>query len=239
MKINRVLISIVLLLILGIFGYGYSFKKAPQSVSAISTDNLLAISWQNAFCETHPKRRECRNVKPDHYSASHFTLHGLWPQPRHKINCPTKERKIYLEKSLYQRLLKVMPAAKSGLHRHEWKKHGSCYGKPAKAYFEDAISLTEQINTSAVRDLFARNSGKRVTLQQVRLAFNKAFGPGAGRRVKMICKDGLITELWIRLKGKITPDTSLSSLLKKAPVVTGGCQEGLVDAPGLQRRGRH
>ncbi len=236
---RRGLLFFISLMVLSLLGYGYTFKGALKSQSKVSTDNLLAISWQNAFCETHPKRRECRNVKPEEYTATHFTLHGLWPQPRHKVDCPTREKRIHLNENLYRRLLRVMPAARGGLHRHEWKKHGSCYGKSPEAYFEDSISLVEQINRSAVRDLFARRVGKRVMLSEVRLAFNKAFGPKAGRKVKMICKGGLITELRIYLKGKIAPDTPLASLLKEGPVITGGCQGGIVDAPGIRRRYRH
>lgn len=223
------LISILLLLASLLAGYHYHNQKPANRVS---TDNLLAISWQNAFCQTHQNRRECRNVKPTSFSASHFTLHGLWPQPRSRANCKGV-KKVYLPKKLYQTLLEVMPAARSGLHQHEWRKHGTCYGKDPEGYFRDAIGLLKQVNDSPVRDLFARNRGKWVTIEQVRFAFDKAFGKGSGRRVKMVCKKGLVTELWINLKGKIGPNTKLSDLLKKAPIAKGGCQKGKVDAVGF------
>ncbi len=228
------LLSLLFLLATALIAYQYGGKaqRHHKTVTEVSTSNLLAISWQNAFCQTHRNRRECRNVKPSAYSASHFTLHGLWPQPRSKVNCKGSGR-VYLPEKLYQELLTVMPAAKSGLHRHEWKKHGTCYGKDPEGYFRNSIYLVKQINASPVRELFAKNVGKTVTIQQVRFAFDRAFGKGSGRKVKMLCKNGLVTELWINLKGKIEEGVDLGKLLKKAPMAKGGCQKGKVDAVGF------
>jgi ribonuclease T2 len=236
---TKKILSIFLLILLGVSLYAFKFDlhqkhshHTQKSFSKLSTDNLLAISWQNAFCQTHQNKRECRNVKPDHFSASHFTLHGLWPQPRNRVNC-RGSRKVRLSSDLYHELLQVMPAAKSGLQNHEWKKHGTCYGKDQQGYFGDAISLIKQINRSKVRDLFAKNVGKTLSVDQVRRAVDESFGKGVGRKVKMVCKNGLITELWFNLKGKITPSTPLGSLLKSAKRAKGGCKRGKVDRVGF------
>ena len=218
---------------------GFTFSKggdksAQKNFAKVSTDNLLAISWQNAFCQAHQNKRECRNVKPTAYSASHFTLHGLWPQPRNNVNC-RGSKKVFLEKKLYQELLEVMPAAQSGLHKHEWKKHGTCYGKSQDAYFEDSIAMLKQVNTSAVQKLFARNVGKTISSKQVMQAFDKSFGKGTGRKVKMMCRKGLITELQINLSGEINPKSPLDKLLKHARNAKGGCKKGKVDAVGFKR----
>ncbi len=225
--------TLLMLLASALLAYQVNSSGKTTVSQKISTDNLLAISWQNAYCQTHQKKRECRNVKSSHYSASNFTLHGLWPQPRSRQNCKGK-RKVFLEKELYMELLEVMPAAKSGLQHHEWKKHGTCYGKDQEEYFKDSIYLVKEINNSPVRDLFARNVGKRVTKEQLNRVFNKAFGSGSGRKVKMICKNGLITELWINLKGEITPKSDIKTLLKKAKNAKGGCKSGIVDAVGFK-----
>ncbi len=234
---KKIWLIIAAALLLSVSGVSYSKhqdKKSEKVFTKVSTDNLLAISWQNAFCQTHQKKRECRNVKPSAYSASHFTLHGLWPQPRHKVDC-RGSRKVRLEKSIYQELLEVMPAAKSGLQNHEWKKHGTCYGKKADDYFADSIALVKQINDSAVQKLFSRNIGKTLSKKQVMQAFDKAYGKGAGRKVKMMCRKGLITELQINLSGEIDPKTPLDKLLKKARHAKGGCKKGKVDAVGFKR----
>jgi ribonuclease T2 len=230
------LLIVLALSVATIGGFAYSnknFKQNQKSFSKLSTNNLLALSWQNAFCQTHQKKRECRNVKPSHYSASHFTLHGLWPQPRSRVNCKGP-RKVRLEKDLYKELLEVMPAAKSGLQNHEWKKHGTCYGKDDDGYFKDAINLTKQVNSSALQELFAKNVGKSITSQQVRRAFDKSFGKGSGKKVKLNCKKGLITEIWINLDGEIDPKTPLQNLLKKAKRAKGGCKRGKVDKVGFR-----
>jgi ribonuclease T2 len=231
------LAAILFSALLGVGGFAYSQnkhqnQKSQQFVKGISKDNLLAISWQNAFCETHRNKRECRNVNTKAYSALHFTLHGLWPQPRNKVNCKGT-KKVYLEKGLYHDLIDVMPAAKSGLHKHEWKKHGTCYGKSADKYFLDSIALIKQVNNSAVQKLFVKNLGKMITKKQLMQAFDKSYGKGAGRKVKMTCNKGLITELQINLKGEITPTSDISKLLKSAKNAKGGCRKGKVDKVGF------
>jgi len=232
---NKKVLSLLVSLLIAVGGFSYSNSQSHQkTISDISTDNLLAISWQNAFCQTHQNKRECRNVKPSAYIASHFTLHGLWPQPRNRVDC-RGSRKVFLEKKLYQELLEVMPAAKSGLHKHEWKKHGTCYGKSQDNYFADSIAMLKQVNRSAVQKLFAKNIGKTLSSKQVMQAFDKAFGKGAGRKVKMMCHKGLITELQINLSGEINPKSPLDKLLKKARNAKGGCKNGKVDAVGFKR----
>lgn len=232
----RYILKILLILILSAATYAYSTYSNKSTLDVqdkVSTQNLLAISWQNAFCETHRNKRECRNVKRDAFSATHFTLHGLWPQP-HDNNYCKKTKKVYLEKQLYKKLLHIMPAASSGLHQHEWKKHGTCYKTSPERYFEDSILLLNQVNSSGIRDFFVRNIGQTVTLKQVRFAFDKAFGQGSGKKVKMNCHKGLVTELQINLQGNISQAEKMSKLLKNAKNAQNGCQKGRIDRVGFR-----
>ena len=65
--------------------------EEPQSVQS-KPALCLAIGWQAAFCETRPSKRECANARPnDRFDATHFTLHGLWPQPRRRAYCGVDE----------------------------------------------------------------------------------------------------------------------------------------------------
>ncbi len=226
------IMTIVISLLLSGGAFAYSKYQSQATASKVSTDNLLAISWQNAFCQTHQQKREWRNVKQNSYTATHFTLHGLWPQPRSKQNCQGK-RKVYLEKSLYNELLNVMPAAKSGLQHHEWKKHGTCYGTSQDEYFRDSILLVKQFNNSAVQDLFAKNIGKTITKEQLMRAFDKSYGRGSGRKVKMMCTKGMISELQINLSGEIKENSKIADLLKGAKNAQGGCKKGRVDRVGF------
>ena len=135
-------------------------------------------------------------------------------------------------------LLEVMPGARSFLHRHEWVKHGTCYSDDPEVYFDDSLWLMQEINESALRNLFAESIGQRLSGRRIRQVVDSAFGQGAGDRVRVACKrDGrrmVITELTIGLSGVITADTKLSDLILAAPRTRPGCPSGVVDAVGLQ-----
>ncbi|MEA3490894.1 MAG: hypothetical protein U9R27_03250 [Campylobacterota bacterium] len=206
---------------------------------------LLAMSWQNAFCQTHRNRRECRLSGDSRITNKHFVLHGLWPQPRDNLYCsvPHKQKqydknrqwnrlpKLELSDEIRKELLNVMPGVMSNLHRHEWIKHGTCYGTDANSYYAEAISLSQQVNRSKLSRFFANNQGRVVTLEQVRFKADESFGRGAGKRVELRCKSGMITELWFHL-GYGGDD--LSTLLKGGKVVRSRCQRGLIDRAGFR-----
>ncbi|RVD01722.1 ribonuclease, partial [Mesorhizobium sp. M2A.F.Ca.ET.029.05.1.1] len=48
---------------------------------------VFALSWEPAFCETKASKPECKAQNPTEFDASHFTLHGLWPQPNGNFYC--------------------------------------------------------------------------------------------------------------------------------------------------------
>jgi ribonuclease T2 len=92
-----------------------------------------------------------------------------------------------------------------------------------------------ELNASAVRRLLAARIGARVTAQQVRAAFDQAFGAGTGARVALDCAGGLITELQIHLRGAIEATTRLADLLAAAAPVDAGCPGGRIDPAGFDR----
>jgi ribonuclease T2 len=210
---------------------------------------VLALSWQPAFCETRPGRRECREMRTGDYAADNFSLHGLWPQgdeycgvsqrlidadnrswnelPRVELSGPTRSA-----------LERVMPGTRSNLDRHEWIVHGTCSGATAERYYAASIALVEAINNSAVRDLLAGNPGQRVTRAALRSAFDQAFGAGAGRKVRLDCADDdgrqLALELRINLYGDAIASSDIAALMKRARDAGNGCAGGIVDRPGDQ-----
>ena len=166
---------------------------------------MLAINWQPAFCETRPNRPECETQTSDRFDATHFTLHGLWPQPRSRDYCGVDAQTVMLDEDgdwdhlpevelsagLREALDERMPGTQSALERHEWITHGTCYGTDAEEYFTDAIDMLDVVNDSAVRRTVRRPTGKTVTpAGQVRAAFDEAFGAGAGERVRLACVRG-------------------------------------------------
>lgn len=229
-------------------------EKEPEGPSCpitASTDNLLAISWQPSFCETHQDKTECQSQDASDFDANHFTLHGLWPQPRGKEYCclpsdfPQKpwSSQPNFDDRLDEETLALledrrMPGVESFLHRHEWYKHGTCYNpqsdRPEEEFFAEALALLKQINNSSVQDLFASRIGRTVSLAQIQAAFDRDFGPGAGQKVNLICdRQGRIGELWINLAGDIKSDTPIWELLATAKNARSECQSGLVDQSGF------
>jgi len=223
--------------------------KKEQKHADTPLQNLLALSWHNAFCETHRSKKECNRGWKQLFSrgkvTDNFTLHGLWPQPKNRVYCGVERRYITADKyghwnklpepklnpEIKTALQKVMPGVVSNLHRHEWIKHGTCYGTDAQTYFEDAVKLTEAVRHSSVADFFRKNTGKRVTLSRVRELFDNTFGKGAGSHVELRCKQGMITEIWLHLgRG----GESLNKMLKEGKKVHSRCQRGIIDKAGYQ-----
>ncbi|HEV7291611.1 MAG TPA: ribonuclease T2 [Devosia sp.] len=216
------------------------------------TQYVLAISWQPAFCETRPNRPECESQTEDRFDAVNFSLHGLWPQPRSRDYCGVDAQTVRLDEggdwdllpvpdlspALREELEQVMPGTQSGLDRHEWIKHGTCYDGDAEEYYADSLAMLEAINASEVASLFASATGQSLTQEDVRTAFDAAFGDGAGERVRLACVDDgsrrLINELTIGLTGDIDGPESFADRIMDARPTDGGCDAGIVDPVGLQ-----
>ena len=208
-----------------------------------SKQNLLAISWQNAFCQTHQRKKECRNMSKKDFGASEFVLHGLWPQPRNNQYCNVSKKEVGMDKNgqwyrlakldltsrTRERLSRLMPGYSSNLHRHEWVKHGTCYGTNANSYYVDSMNLMTQVNDSKVGAFFEKNIGKRVTLKEIRKIFDNEFGKGAGEHVTMNCRKGLITELWLHLG---SGSDKLTHLLSRGERPKSRCHKGMIDEVG-------
>jgi ribonuclease T2 len=216
----------------------------------ISTENLLALSWHNAFCQTHQYKKECKRGVLSRfkkgYSDDRFVLHGLWPQPKNNQYCNLDQKYITMDKYKYwnklpslnlsddikKQLQMVMPGVSSNLHRHEWYKHGTCYGKDANGYFADAIDYVKTVNSSKLGMFFVNNTGKKVSLKQIRKVVDDSFGKGAGNSVELRCNNGMITELWLHLKGN---SDNLSQLLKSNHPIRSFCRSGFIDKAGFGR----
>jgi ribonuclease T2 len=221
-------------------------KPKPQGPKDGMPFFVLALSWQPAFCETMKGKTECRNQKPTSYEASHFSLHGLWPQPRRNVFCGVNRPTAALDDQhkwdqlpepqlsaeTKAALDKVMPGTQSRLERHEWIKHGTCYpAGDAETFFKDQIRLINDVNASPVQAFMAANIGKTIQTADLRAKFDEAYGKGAGDRVRVACsKNGLISELTIGLKGDISSGTKLADLIASSETTDAGCPSGVVDA---------
>jgi ribonuclease T2 len=221
-----------------------------------SDDNLLALSWQPAFCETKPDKSECRRLNAGGLPATErqLSVHGLWPQPRGNEYCGVADELARLDAAgrwselpeaetdaeTRAALEAAMPGTASFLERHEWIKHGTCHlgAGGADEYFDDALRLTAELNGSPVGRFLAENLGREVRTDEIAALFDEAFGEGAGDRVEFACaRDGgraLIGEIRIALRGVIGPETGLGELMLGARPVGRGCARGVIDPAGLQ-----
>lgn len=217
----------------------------PVTKPARGPEYVLALTWQAAFCQMRRNKPECAGQTVRRFDADHFSLHGLWPQPRSNVYCGVSSHEskrrwsrippLELSGRTRSDLQRMMPGTASNLQRHEWLKHGSCYGKPADAYFRDALALLQQVNDSALQRLFAENIGERLTAAEIRAAADQSFGRGSGARVVVNCRSGMITELQIQLRGTIDSDSDIGSLMRAAATAPVRCTAGRVDAVGFAR----
>jgi len=214
-------------------------KKRVSKIA--KTESLLALSWQNAFCQTHQYKKECKfkNLGEKGY----LTLHGLWPQPRNNVYCNLPRKvtakdkhhqwrdlpEINLSQETLALMKQYMPGYKSGLHKHEWYKHGTCYGTEENEYFSNALKITKNIDNSSIGDMLRASEGKRITLSQVRAEFDKLYGIGSGKKVQFKCKNGLLTEIWINLKGR---GDDISMLIKNGKNTKSRCTNAIIDRAG-------
>lgn len=221
-------------------------KAKPQGPKDGIPFYVLALSWEPAFCEAMKSKAECQHETPVSYEANHFSLHGLWPQPRRNVFCGVDRATAALDDQHQWEQLpepqltpatkaaldKVMPGTQSVLQRHEYTKHGTCYpAGNAEQYFKDEIRLANEVNNSAVQKFMADNIGKTIQMADLRAKFDEAFGAGAGSRVRVSCdKQGRFSELTIGLKGDIPSGKSLKELIAASDTTDAGCQSGLVDA---------
>lgn len=226
-------------------------SAAPSQNSGDGTraTHVLAMSWQPAFCERRPEKSECQALASGTLKANHLSLHGLWPQPRGKEYCNVAPELRDRDRNrdwaglpapdmapeTLERLKTVMPGVQSKLERHEWIVHGTCFGTDANTYFARSVTLAEAVNASEVARLFADNTGKSISADAIREAFDASFGSGAGQRVTISCKgkgaNRVITELIIGLAGDVTGSGALPDLIHAADARPASCPGGLVDAP--------
>ena len=114
--------------------------EADEAPAGESTENVLALNWLPAFCETRPSARECRALDGRRSpAASRLSAHGLWPQPEGRSYCGVPAGLVALDEAgrwrelpavelapaTRDRLRAAMPGTASFLDRHEWLKHGT------------------------------------------------------------------------------------------------------------------
>lgn len=211
-----------------------------QSVPAGGgTREVLSVSWQSGYCAARPKSRGCADFSAASPVARQFSLHSRFQVRRSYcgVEADLKQRArkakwsdlpdITLAAATKQRLLAAMPAARLGLDRQQWLRSGSCVAASAEAYYGRSLDLLDQLNASPVPALFTGKAGGTLTLAEVRAAFDRAFGPGAGERVRLACRKAGDRTIVIGLTiGLAAGEGTLSALIDGSSPTKSRCTEG-------------
>jgi ribonuclease T2 len=162
---------------------------------------VLSLSWSPSYCEAASEKKDERTRREQCGERPYsFVVHGMWPQYERGFPEYCQRQAPFIPNSLINAMLDLMPAR--GLVIHEWKKHGTCAGITAKAYFEGirkaraAVKIPPQylevktpltVTPDEVEEAFAKanpgltRAGVAVTcdsrrLQEVRICMTKDFG---------------------------------------------------------------
>lgn len=209
---------------------------------AMAKQSLLALSWHDGFCETHRAKTECKRGLFGNKEYG-FVLHGLWPQPKSQAYCGVNKKVVGMDKNKQwasmpdiglsvkttKDLANVMPAVASGLHNHEWYKHGTCSGMNSVEYFTKASSYTAQFNNSKVAKYINENRGKVIILNDIKSLMNTSFGLNSGEKIDMVCNNGILSEIRLNLGGT---DSLLAKALMGGANTKSSCQKAIVDEAG-------
>src|SRR5947209_12886283 len=97
---------------------------------------VLSLSWSPSFCEAASERGSNSRSQQAQCGGRPFSfvVHGLWPQYERGFPEYCQRPADWLDRNIMTSMLDLMPAP--GLIFNEWKKHGTCSGLGARAYFE-------------------------------------------------------------------------------------------------------
>ncbi|MEM8978013.1 MAG: ribonuclease T2 [Pseudomonadota bacterium] len=158
---------------------------------------VLALSWEPSFCELEgyaKGREQCDRLDG-------WTLHGLWPQnttgwPSY---CKTSERPPSRSQTRGQTAL----FGSSGSAWHQWKKHGSCSGLSASAFYDLSQKAMDRITAPPV--FLKLDREVKLPASVVEEAFLQANPALMADGVTVTCRSKRIQEVRICLTKDLEP----------------------------------
>ncbi len=215
-------------------------RPRPVEAAANSSSSLLVVTWGPSLCKVEPSNSGCKSGHVDSLGDA-FVLHGLWPQPSTEQYCNVSKRAAERSPSPVplppdlQAELKAMMSDSGFMTNHEWYAHGTCSGLTPPEYFGLATALAKQAD-EVLGPIVAPAVGQRVSARSVRAAFDARFGPGAGSRVGLTCRDAKgAGSIMFEVQMSLPPVTqldqktpSLGEALARGPSVPAGCGQARV-----------
>jgi ribonuclease T2 len=95
---------------------------------------VLSLSWSPTFCENANERGDTRHPQQCGERPYAFVVHGLWPQHERGFPGYCQVPAPRLDRNIVNTMLDLMPSPR--LVFHEWDRHGTCSGLPARSYFD-------------------------------------------------------------------------------------------------------
>ncbi len=177
---------------------------APLSAQAEGTASefnyyVLALSWSPNWCAVEGDAKGSDQCDPRHDHG--WILHGLWPQYHRGWPDYCRTAEVPPSRAMTAAMADIMGSP--GLAWHQWKKHGSCSGLSAPAYF----ALSREAYGRITRPEVFRKLDRSVTLPAslVEEAFLKANPDLEADGLTVTCRDGHIQEARICLSRDLEP----------------------------------
>ncbi|WP_050927859.1 ribonuclease T2 family protein [Aestuariivita boseongensis] len=160
---------------------------------------VLSLSWSPNWCEIEGDARGSDQCDARHDHG--WILHGLWPQYHRgwPSFCQTAERAP--SRGMTAAMSDIMGS--SGLAWHQWRKHGTCSGLSAPAYY----ALSREAYARVTRPEIFRKLTRPVKLpasvvEEAWLEANPDLEPDG---ITITCRDGYIQEARICLSRDLDP----------------------------------
>ena len=160
---------------------------------------VMALSWSANWCALEGDARkspQC-DTREDHG----WILHGLWPQFHRGFPSFCQTAKRAPSRGMTTDMADIMGTG--GLAWHQWKKHGTCTGLDAAAYYD----LSRRAYATVTRPAIFRKLDRTVKLPAsvVEDAFLKENPELTRDSITITCRNGYIQEARICLSKSLTP----------------------------------
>ncbi len=160
---------------------------------------VVSLSWSPNWCAIEGDARD--SPQCDTGSGHGWILHGLWPQYHRGYPdfCQTAERPP--SRTMTRDMADIMGT--SGLAWHQWRKHGSCTGLSAPAYY----ALSREAYARITRPAVFRKLDRDIALPAsvVEEAFLKDNPDMERDGITVTCRDGHIQEVRVCLSKSLEP----------------------------------
>jgi len=158
---------------------------------------VLALSWSPNWCAREGDRRDSAQCEQDFG----WVVHGLWPQYDRgwPAYCPTLARAPSRQMTRAQADI----FGTGGAAWYQWKKHGTCSGLDAGAYYDTARSAFSSVTRPEVLRKIDRTFS--IPAKLIEDAFLQANPDWTPDMITVTCKDGYIQEARICLTKDLNP----------------------------------